>query len=212
MFNFKFLCIALSAFVATSFSPARSNLLARNALSAMVKVAPAVAVPKSPTGSGSTVAASGDHSTLAAAIAAAGLGGVLDGPGPIVVFAPTDAAFKSVDVVALLQDIPRLTEILKFHVSKNSQMPTRYGCAYDTLALHPDGEAKEVGVRVTVDTGDNYLMGGTEPKAKVLSSIQTANGYVHVIDQVLIPYEGKEPPYMAIKEPVPSEYTTPKHG
>ena len=50
---------------------------------------------------------------------AAGLGATLSGPGPFTVFAPTDEAFAELPagtVQGLLKDIPKLTQILTFHV------------------------------------------------------------------------------------------------
>jgi uncharacterized surface protein with fasciclin (FAS1) repeats len=172
-------------------------------------------IPKSGKNAIDTIAGSDSHKTLLAAIKAAKLDAVLAGTGPFVVFAPTDTAFGKLPVGtvdALLKDIPKLTEILKFHVSTNTQLPTRNGRAYATLCLHPDGEPKEVGTRVTVDTAESFLLGGQANKAKVTASIQTTTGYIHVIDEVLLPYDGKFPPYMAIKEPIPAGYTTPKAG
>jgi len=213
MFTFAVVAVLLSA--AAAFSPMARTTRFASKISAMVKIAPPPTIPKSGKPGGATVAGSADHKTLAAALKSAKLDTVLDGKGPFVIFAPTDAAFKKLPAAtlqALLKDIPKLTEILKFHVSTNTQMPTRNGRAYPTLALHPDAEPKEVAVRVTVDTGDSYLLGGQPDMSKVVSSIQTTNGYVHIVDTVLLPYDGKFPPYMAIKEPIPAGYTTPVIG
>jgi uncharacterized surface protein with fasciclin (FAS1) repeats len=60
-----------------------------------------------------------DHTTLEAAVVAAGLVETLQGDGPFTVFAPTDAAFAALPegtVEALLADIPALTDILTYHV------------------------------------------------------------------------------------------------
>lgn len=100
-----------------------------------------------------TAKSTGVHNTLVAALTAAGLDSIFAGTKKLVLFAPTDEAFGKLPagtVDALLKDIPKLTEILKFHVSENMQRPTRNGRAYATYALHPDGEPKEIGVRVTV--------------------------------------------------------------
>ena len=174
----------------------------------------AVEIPKSGKPIGDSIAVSSAHTTLAAALKATGLDKVLNesprGPGSFSVFGPTDAAFKKLPagtVEALLKDLPKLTQILKYHVSTNTQAPTRNGRAYYTLAEN-NGQELEVGVRVTVDTCENFLLGGQANKAKVEGSIQATNGYIYVIDEVLLPYEGKEPPYMAIKEPIPEGYVT----
>lgn len=115
-----------------------------------VKMPPPPTIPKSDKPVGETVAGSAVHTTLLAALKAAGLDGVLNGAGPFVLFGPTDEAFKKLPagtVEGLLKDIPALTDILKFHVSTNTQMPTRNGRCYPTLNTFPDGEAREVGVR-----------------------------------------------------------------
>ena len=98
---------------------------------------------------------------ILAAVTAAGLGPALKGPGPFTVFAPNDAAFaklpagKSHDnwniiihyqgtVDALLKDIPKLTEILKYHVVSGKVRPTRNGKTYETL------QGKEISSKVTI--------------------------------------------------------------
>jgi len=200
MFSFRILAIAVLVAAASAFSTFGATRVARSAL----KMADIVA----------TAVSTGNHKTLVAALQAAKLDSVLSGKGPFCVFAPTDAAFAKLPagtVDALLKDIPKLTEILKYHVSMNLQLPTRNGRGYDTLALHSDGFAKEIGVRVTVDTCENFMLGGQANKAKITASVKCDNGMVHVIDEVLLPYEGKEPPYMAIKEPIPEGYTATKH-
>lgn len=204
------LLVSISLIAVAAFSPLRSGRVVTTALNVVMPPPPATV--KSGVPVGSTVAGSADHKTLLAALKAAGLDGVLDGKGPFVLFAPTDAAFAKLPagtVEGLLKDIPKLTEILQYHVSTNTQLPSRNGRAYYTL-LNQDGVEKEIGVRVTVDTAESFILGGQAEKAKVLSSITATNGYVHPIDQVLLPYEGTFPPYMAIKEPIPSGYVTPK--
>ena len=73
------------------------------------------------------VSNSTDHTTLKTAVDACSLDGVLSGPGPFTLFAPTDAAFNLLPtgtVTALLNDIPQLTDILKHHVVADSVMST----------------------------------------------------------------------------------------
>ena len=68
-----------------------------------------------------------DHTTLKTAVDACGLDGFLSAPGPLTVFAPTDAAFANLPagtVTALLNDLPQLTNILKHHVVADSVMST----------------------------------------------------------------------------------------
>lgn len=90
---------------------------------------------------------------------------------------------------ALLKDIPKLTSILTYHVVSDSVRPTRNGRSYDTV------NGKEISVKVTVDTVQSFIWGGQENPALVTAmDIKCDNGYIHVIDSVLIPYEGNVAP------------------
>lgn len=90
---------------------------------------------------------------------------------------------------ALLKDIPKLKSILLYHVVADSVRPTRNGRSYDTV------NGKEISVKVTVDTADSFIWGGQETPAKVSAfDIKCDNGLIHVIDDVLIPYEGNIAP------------------
>jgi len=198
MFRQLLLSIVLTYAAAFSIT---GNRLVKSSLS-MVKMPP----PPSEVVSGKNVVetakGSGSHNTLVAAVVAAKLDGVLSGAGPFAVFAPTDAAFAKLPagtVDGLLKDVPKLTNILKFHVSDNQQKPNRNGRTYNTLLNNDDGTPKELGIRVTVDTAENFVLHGTPNKAKVTSNIKCTNGYIHVIDEVLMPYEGKIPPSMILK-------------
>ena len=69
--------------------------------------------------------ASGNFNTLVAAVKAAGLVDTLKGPGPFTVFAPTDEAFGKLPagtVDSLLKDIPKLKNILMFHVAEGKML------------------------------------------------------------------------------------------
>ena len=196
-----FRTLLLSVFVAytAAFSPL-STRLSRSSLNMNI-MPPAPKEIVSGKSIVDTAAGSGSHNTLVAALKAAKLDGVLSGAGPFAVFAPTDAAFSKLPagtVDALLKDIPKLTNILKFHVSSNQQSPNRNGRTYATL-LEEGGDAKELGIRVTVDTAESFVLHGKPNKAKVGDKIKCTNGYIHVIDEVLIPYEGKIPPSMILK-------------
>lgn len=142
-----------------------------------------------------TVAGTGSHNTLAAALAAAKLDGVLGGSDKFALFAPTDEAFGKLPagtVDALLKDIPKLTNILKHHVSTNLQRPSRNGRSYDTLCLNEDGTAKETGVLVTVDTCESFMR-SANANAKVVTTVECTNGMIYVVDGVMLPYEGNKP-------------------
>lgn len=144
-----------------------------------------------------SVKATGTHNTLAAALAAANLNGALSGTDKVALFAPTDEAFAKLPagtVDALLKDIPKLTNILLYHVTANQQRPSRNGRMYDTLCKNEDGTEKETSTRVTVDTAESFMLSANS-MAKVLATVECTNGYIHVIDGVMLPYEGKQPPF-----------------
>ena len=202
MFSVKFFILAVLVAVTSAFAPmgARFSSKALFANPNEKAVMPPTAGAKDSkvsTNVVQTAAGSPDFKTLVAAVTACKLDGVLSGAGPFTVFAPTDAAFAKLPagtVDGLLKDIPKLTNILKFHVSSNQQRPNRNGRTYASLL-----DDKELGIRVTVDTAESFVLHGKPNKAKVCSTIQCSNGFIHVIDEVLIPYEGSVPPSMILK-------------
>jgi len=125
-----------------------------------------------------------DHTTLAAAVGAAGLVETLSGDGPFTVFAPTDAAFALLPeglVATLLEDpTGQLTTILTHHVYAGSALSTDLddGMMVPTIA---GGE-----LEVTIDSTGVYI----DNAMVTVANIETSNGVVHVIDAVLIPEEG----------------------
>jgi uncharacterized surface protein with fasciclin (FAS1) repeats len=142
-----------------------------------------------------TAAAAGSFKTLLAAVEAAGLKGALSGTDKLTVFAPTDAAFAKLPkgtVEALLKDIPKLKNILLFHVVKGEVNPNRNGKTFDTLLMGGDSFPKEISVKVTVgEPVQSLIWGGQDtPAVVVTAGVKADNGVIHVIDEVLIPYEG----------------------
>ncbi len=132
------------------------------------------------------VAGSEDHTTLEAAVVAAGLQGTLSGPGPFTVFAPTDAAFENLPegmVADLLAD-PKgeLTEILLYHVVAAKALSGDLSDGQMITTVN--------GSDITVSiTGGNVFIN----EAQVITAdIETDNGVVHVIDAVITPSTGIE--------------------
>lgn len=126
-----------------------------------------------------TAIGAGTFNTLVTAVKAAGLVGTLTSPGPFTVFAPTDDAFGKLPkgtIEALLKDIPKLKSILTYHVVAGKVM------AADVVKL---SSAKTVqGTSLSIDASEGVKVGG----ANVLKTdIETSNGVIHVIDNVLIP-------------------------
>ena len=125
---------------------------------------------------------SADHSTLVAAIKAAGLVETLKGTGPFTVFAPTNAAFNALPVGTvenLLKPESKeaLTKILTYHVVAGAVKAAdlKDGQMVKTLQ---GGELK-----VTIKDGKVMINGANVTAADLTSS----NGVIHVIDAVLMP-------------------------
>lgn len=124
-----------------------------------------------------------DHTTLEAAVIAAGLDGTLSGAGPFTVFAPTDAAFNALPagtVQALLADIPQLTSILTYHVVGANALSTSLSNGQRIVTVQ--GEK----VTVTIN-GSNVFINNAQV---TVADIVATNGVVHVIDAVILPPTG----------------------
>ena len=124
---------------------------------------------------------SADHTTLVAAVQAADLTDVLANPGPFTVFAPTNAAFDKLPagtVEDLLKPENRsaLRGILHHHVTTSAL----------SLDFFKDGQSLGMvdGGYVTIVKKDGEMWVGD---AKVIGSVRASNGWVHVIDGVLVP-------------------------
>ncbi|MFM9908122.1 MAG: fasciclin domain-containing protein [Chitinophagaceae bacterium] len=123
-----------------------------------------------------------DHTTLVAAITAAGLVETLKGTGPFTVFAPTNAAFSAlpagtVDGLLKPESKAALTNILTYHVVAGSVKAAdlKDGQMVKTLQ---GGELK-----VSIKDGKVMINGANVTAADLASS----NGVIHVIDAVLMP-------------------------
>ncbi|RIV44278.1 fasciclin domain-containing protein [Flagellimonas pelagia] len=122
-----------------------------------------------------------DHSTLVAAVQAAELENALVNAGPLMVFAPTNAAFDAlpagtVENLLKPENKEALANILKYHVT-----PGNY--SKDFLKKFKKlGQANNQNVPVEVK-GDDVFIGG----AKIITSIPAGNGIVHVVDKVILP-------------------------
>jgi uncharacterized surface protein with fasciclin (FAS1) repeats len=122
-----------------------------------------------------------DHSTLVTAVQAAGLVDVLANPGPFTVFAPTNAAFEklpagTVDELLKPENQSKLRGILQHHVT-TSALPVDFFKDGQTVSMADGGSE-------TVKKQDGEMWIG---EAKVIASVRASNGWVHVIDGVLVP-------------------------
>lgn len=136
-----------------------------------------------------------DHTTLVAAVKAAGLVDTLSGKGPFTVFAPTNTAFEKLPkgtVPTLLkpENKDMLTGVLTYHVVAGK-------LSAEELAA----KAKEMGGKVELKTvaggtltimGDDkggwWVLDAKGDKAKItIADVNQSNGVIHVIDGVMLP-------------------------
>lgn len=124
---------------------------------------------------------SADHSTLVAGVKAAGLQDVLTNAGPLTVFAPTNAAFDQLPE-GTLEDLLKpenkatLANIITFHAAPGSYTGD------NIRGVMGIGQATGDRVEVVVKDGVTYVN-----DAQVIGTVKASNGYVHVIDKVLLP-------------------------
>ena len=136
-----------------------------------------------------------DHTTLVAAVKAAGLVDTLSGAGPFTVFAPTNAAFEKLpkDTVPMLlkpENKDKLTNVLTYHVVAGKLSANEL--AAKAKEMGGKIELKTVNGGVLTITGDG--MGGwwtvdtKGDKAKItIADVNQSNGVIHVIDGVMLP-------------------------
>ena len=138
--------------------------------------------------------ASKDHTTLVAAVKAAGLVDTLKGTGPFTVFAPTNAAFAALPkgtVEGLLKPEKKadLTKVLTYHVVAGNLDSTALlarikqggGKAVLTTVQGETLTARQAGKGISVTDSK----GGTAHVT--IADVRQSNGVIHVVDKVLMP-------------------------
>lgn len=135
-----------------------------------------------------------DHTTLVAAVKAAGLVETLQSEGPFTVFAPTNAAFAAlpagaVETLLKPENKGQLAEILTCHVvSADAMSDAIRRMVADDGGKHP---IKTVGGCVfTAETKGNAIMITDENGSTAnvtIADVDQSNGVIHVIDKVLLP-------------------------
>jgi len=190
----------------------RHTLIAAAALS-LVAVAPAFAQTAAPAASSTATnpmvggaamypnknivenaANSKDHTTLVAAVKAAGLVETLQGTGPFTVFAPTNAAFAklpagTVEMLVKPENKAKLTKILTCHVvAANAMSPAIAKMIADDKGTHPVKtvggcvlQAKMMGDKITLTDENGNVATVT------IADVKQSNGVIHVIDTVILP-------------------------
>jgi uncharacterized surface protein with fasciclin (FAS1) repeats len=137
---------------------------------------------------------SADHTTLVAAVKAAGLVDTLKGPGPFTVFAPTNEAFAKLPagtVDGLLQPDKKatLTKILTYHV-----VPGRLS-ASDLKEQIKAGNGQAMlktvsgGTLIATMQGKNIVLKDEKGDVSTVTipNVMQSNGVIHVVDTVLLP-------------------------
>ncbi len=135
-----------------------------------------------------------DHTTLVAAVKAAGLVDTLESPGPFTVFAPTNEAFDrlpagTVDTLLKPENLAQLKKILTYHVvagkltAKDIAKQIKAGGGKATLTT------VEGGTLTAMMQGGKLVLtdekGGTA--TVTIANVIQSNGVIHVIDTVLMP-------------------------
>jgi len=135
-----------------------------------------------------------DHTTLVAAVKAAGLVETLSGAGPFTVFAPTNAAFDklpkgTVESLVKPENKETLTKILTYHV-----VAGKLDAAAIVAAIKAGGGKAELktvsgGTLTATMKGSKVML--TDEKGGMstvtIANVQQSNGVIHVIDTVLMP-------------------------
>lgn len=135
-----------------------------------------------------------DHTTLVAAVKAAGLVDTLEGPGPFTVFAPTNEAFAklpagTVNTLLKPENKGQLVKILTYHVVAGKVS------SHELVRMIKQGGGKAVLKTVSGGTLTASLQNGkvilTDEKGGTatvtIADVNQSNGVIHVIDSVLLP-------------------------
>lgn len=135
-----------------------------------------------------------DHTTLVAAVKAAGLVDTLKSPGPFTVFAPTNDAFAmlpagTVDTLLKPENKPTLTKVLTYHV-----VPGRLDAAALTSLIAAGGGRASLKTAsgdtliATMSGGKVYVTDAKGGTAMVtIANVYQSNGVIHVVNKVLLP-------------------------
>ena len=137
---------------------------------------------------------SDDHTTLVAAVKAAGLVETLQGAGPFTVFAPTNEAFAklpagTVDTLLKPENKEMLTKILTYHVVAGRLSAS--DLRKEIKAGNGEASLKTVsgGTLIATLQGNNIVLKDEkgDMSTVTISNVNQSNGVIHVVDTVLLP-------------------------
>ncbi|TPG40398.1 fasciclin domain-containing protein [Sphingomonas koreensis] len=135
-----------------------------------------------------------DHTTLVAAVKAAGLVDTLSGPGPFTVFAPTNEAFAklpagTVDTLVKPENKATLTSILTYHVVPGAISAADIAAnakAHGGTATYTTVQGEPLTFKK--GSGGWMIMDGKGDSGKItIADVRQSNGVIHVIDTVMMP-------------------------
>ena len=173
--------LALCAIAFTSFGAAQNPMVGGHDMSPMKNII-------------QNAVNSDDHTTLVAAVKAAGLVDTLEGAGPFTVFAPTNEAFAklpagTVDTLLKPENKDQLTKVLTYHVvagkvtSNDLKKMIKEGHGTAEFATVEGGKLQAMLVGGKIVLKDEK--GGTA--TVTIPNVMQSNGVIHVIDSVLLP-------------------------
>ena len=135
-----------------------------------------------------------DHTTLVAAVKAAGLVETLSGAGPFMVFAPTNAAFDmlpkgTVEMLLKPENKAKLVKVLTSHVVGKAVMSTAIAkMVADEKGAHPVKTLSGAMLIAKMKDGKLTLTDENGGTATVtIADVAQSNGVIHVVDHVLLP-------------------------
>ena len=135
-----------------------------------------------------------DHTTLVAAVKAAGLVDTLESAGPFTVFAPTNEAFAklpagTVDTLLKPENVDQLKKILTYHVVSGKMSAKDIEKAIKAGGGKASLKTVEGGTLTAMKTDGKIVLtdekGGTS--TVTIANVYQSNGVIHVVDTVLMP-------------------------
>jgi len=137
---------------------------------------------------------SADHTTLVAAVKAAGLVDTLSGAGPFTVFAPTNAAFEklpagTVDTLLKPENKKMLTDVLTYHVVAGKMSAADLAKAIEAGGGSAKLTTVEGGTLTATMSGNTITLTDEKGGKSTVTQgdVMQSNGVIHVVDTVLMP-------------------------
>ena len=135
-----------------------------------------------------------DHTTLVAAVQAAGMVDTLSSPGPFTVFAPTNAAFAklpagTVETLLKPENKGTLTAVLTYHVIAGKVSATQLAAKVKMGGGKAMLPTVQGGMLTFAKAGKGYTVTDAKGHAAniTIADVNQSNGVIHVIDTVLLP-------------------------